>query len=226
MLGLVESLIAISAIVMTCQVAGRIPAMIMTAFAAMSSAILMPPFASWEIDSTTDLLAVVFQTVVGLTVAYKWPRKGSYRYQQPVIPFFSRPRNPGYSLHKIVQTVMKRDKELAATINHIQVCGDLQGPVAISGDELERIVSDVMKMVFSERETRHAKIYTARRPTVDEISLVTEYSDAVSLPRVRILSRSDHHCPIRTEGWPANCSVSFFDNGFEKTYQISIRKAF
>ena len=191
MLGLVESLIAISIIAMTCQIAGRIPAMIMTAFAAVSSAILMPPFASWEIDNTTDLVAVLFQTLVGLTVIYKWPNKNSYR--QPVIPSFGHPRNPGFSLHIIVQTVMRRNKELAAKINHIQVCGDLQGPVAISADDLERIVSDVMSMAFSEPEIRHAKVYTARRPTVDEISLVTEYDDGVSLPRVRILGWPDHH---------------------------------
>src|SRR5437588_5149332 len=165
MLGLFESLIAISAIAMTCQIAGRIPAMIVTAFAAVSSAILMPPFASWEIDSTTDVVAVVFQTAVGLAVAYKWPRKKSYR--RSAAPSFSRPENPAYSVRAIVQTVMKRNKELAAKINDIQICGDLQGPVSISGDDLERIISDVMKMVFSQREPRHAKIYTARRPTVD-----------------------------------------------------------
>src|SRR5689334_10222729 len=116
MLGLVESLVAISAIAMTCQVAGRIPAMIMTAFAAVSAAILMPPFASWEIDRTADLVAVVFQTLVGLAVVYQWPLK--HRYRHSVVRSFASPKNPGYSLHTVVQTVMRNNKELAARINH------------------------------------------------------------------------------------------------------------
>src|ERR1041385_601227 len=75
MLGLIESLVAISAIIITCRFAGRIPAMMVTAVAAVSAAIIMPPFASWEVESITDVLTVVFQTIIGLAVAYKWPAK-------------------------------------------------------------------------------------------------------------------------------------------------------
>ena len=225
MLGLFESLVAISVIAMTCQVAGRIPAMMMTAFAAASAAIIMPPFASWAIQDPADLLAVVLQTLVGLTVVYSWPRKNQLR-EQPAPSFSDRSRNPGYSLNAIVQSVMKRNRELAAKINHIQICADLHGSAAVSRDDLERIISDVMEMAFSQPNTRHARIYTACRPNLDEIRLITEFDDALPQPRVRILSRSDHHCPIQTKAWPANCSATFFDNGSEQTYQISIRKAF
>src|SRR5579862_65021 len=97
MLGLIEAFIAISAISMTCRIAGRIPAMMLTAVAAAAAAIIMPPFASWEVESTTDVLAVVFQSIVGLAVAYKWQPK-IQRQPLPASSFLERPNEPACSL--------------------------------------------------------------------------------------------------------------------------------
>jgi hypothetical protein len=77
MLGLIESIVAISLIIITSRFAGRIPAMMVTAVAAAGVAIILPPFASWEVETTTDVLTLVFQTIIGLAVAYKWPAKSS-----------------------------------------------------------------------------------------------------------------------------------------------------
>src|SRR5438132_4175638 len=111
MLGLIESFIAISAIVMTCRFAGRIPAMMLTAVAAATAALLMPPYQSWEVESTTDLMTLVFQSVVGLAVVYGWspkvhrePRSAVY----PLAAFLRRPKEQSYSLLTSVTAVMER----------------------------------------------------------------------------------------------------------------------
>src|SRR6516225_1324566 len=123
MLGLIESLIAISAIAITCRIAGRIPAMMMTAIAAAGAAIIMPPFASWEVESTTDLLTVVFQTIIGLALAYGWPVKN--RQKQAVTTPYQRHRQPATPLHTILQAVINDHGVIAARSGEIEVCGEL-----------------------------------------------------------------------------------------------------
>jgi hypothetical protein len=224
MLGLTESLIAISAIIMTGRFAGRIPAMMLTAVAAAGAAIIMPPFASWEVESTTDVLTVVFQTIIGLVVAYKLPSKDQREHRPIASSFSERPKEPGHSLITIVHGITKRDVDLAAGSRDIEVYGELHGSVGISTDELDQVVSDTIRIALSDPTTKRVAIYTGRRPSVDQISLVAQYGPPMSLPRTRMLGLHENHRALHMQGWPANCSAVTFDNGFEKTYLISIRE--
>ena len=225
MLGLIESLIAISAIAITCRIAGRIPAMMMTALAAAGAAIIMPPFASWEVESTTDLLTVVFQTIIGLTLAYRLPRK-NHQKERPVTFWFERPRQPAPSLHTIVQAAISHHRAVAARSDDIEICGDLHDESGASRNNLETILSDVLRIAMSNPGTQRVRIHTGRRPGLDHICVVAQCGDSASLPRIRIVGRPDSERPLRAKGWPANCSATVFDNGFEHIYQISIQKPF
>jgi hypothetical protein len=229
MLGLIESFIAISAIVITCRFAGRIPAMMLTAVAAATAALIMPPFPSWEVESTTDVMTLVFQSIVGLAVAYRWQPKVHPKPRSvtsPLTTFLRRTKEQGYSLLTSVNGVMERDAELAERLHDIDVCGELHGMVAVSQDEMEQILSDVLRIAFSDPRIRRVKVYTGRQPALSQINVVAEYHHPVSLPRFRMLGRSDSQSPIWTKDWPANCTAFSFDNGFEHTYIISIRKSF
>ncbi len=222
MLGLIESLVAISAIVITCRCAGRIPAMMVTAVAAASAAILMPPSASWEVESTTDVLTVVFQTIIGLAVAYKWPAKN--RESSPSL----KKGRLRHSLRRAGPTAAEEGsshaiRDVMGKIP-IEVLGEFHDLRGVPQDKLEQILSDVVQLVLSDSRTQQIKVYTSRRPSLDLISLVAEYDSSPSLPHVRILGRSGSHCAIRMKDWPANCSATRFDNGFEHIYQISIRE--
>src|SRR6266852_6231620 len=230
MLGLIESFIAISAIVMTCRFAGRIPAMMLTAVAAATAVLIMPPFPSWEVESTTDVMALVFQSIVGLAVAYRWKPKVHPEQRSaasPLATFLRRPKERSYSLLTSVKEVMERDTDLAKRLRDIDVCGESHDALAVSQDELEQILSDVIRIAFSDPKIRRVKVYTGRQPALDQINVVAEYDHPISLPRFRVLGRSDSQSPIWTKDWPANCSAfSFENNGFEHTYIISIRKSF
>lgn len=240
MLGLIESLVAISAIIITCRIAGRIPAMMVTAVAAASAAIIMPPFASWEVESTADVLTVVIQTIIGLAVVYKWPSKKGSRAASKEgrslksgggqrIQFLDQ-HHPGkrcalafpYSAEEgSVQPVHDVTGKVP-----IEVLAELDQIIGVSQDELERILSDVMQLALADLRTQRLKIYTGRRPSLDQISIVAEYDSSPSLPRVRILDRSDSQSAIGIKEWPATCSASSFDDRFGKTYIISIRRSF
>src|SRR4051812_1224258 len=137
MLGLIESLTAICAIVITCRIAGRIPAMMITAVAAATAAVVMPPFASWEVESTTDILTVIFQSIVGLAVVYRWQPR--FQAAPRVISrVFARPEETTVSLLKTVQAIVKRDAHPAAKLHRIDVCDEVHEGVAISQRELEQ----------------------------------------------------------------------------------------
>jgi hypothetical protein len=224
MLGLIESLIAILAIAVTCRIAGRIPAMMMTAIAAASAAIIMPPFASWEVESTTDLLTVVFQTIIGLTLAYRWPRKNLQKERR--VTSCERPRQPQPSLHAILQGVIHHHEAIAARSSDIEICGELYDAPAVPRHNLETVLSDVLCVAISNPGIQRVRIHAGRRPGLDQICVVAQSADGVWLPRIRMLGRSDKERPLRTIGWPSNCSATFFDNGFEHIYQISIQKPF
>jgi hypothetical protein len=245
MLGLIESLVAISAVIVTCRFAGRIPAMMVTAVAAASAAIIMPPFASWEVESTTDVLTVVFQTIIGLALAYKWPAKNGTAAKQNSPPQLRRggaKRRGGAG--QTLQFVYQRHPSLGcasafpssaeegnrcSVLSYmakvpIEVLGELHDLSGVSADKLRQILFDVMKLVASDSRTQQIKVFTSRRPSLNVISLVAEYDSSPSLPHVRILGRSGSQCAIRMKDWPANCSATRFDNGFEHIYQISIRE--
>jgi hypothetical protein len=224
MLGLTEAFITIAAVIMTCRIAGRIPAMMLTAVAAAAGAIIMPPFASWEVESTADILTIVFQSIVGLAVAYKWQPKVQRLQAAEAIPFSQHQKGPVSSLFTIVPTVMARHQELTGRLCDIQFCGLLHGSIGTTEDELENILLDVLRLAFSDPKTQGIKIYTGRRPALHQIVLVAEYKAAVSLPRLRLLGRSDSQHPLETKHWPDNCSATIFDSPIARTYQISIRE--
>ena len=106
----------------------------------------------------------------------------------------------------------------------IEALGELPNFSAVPPEKLEKILSDVMQLALANSSTHEIKVYTSRRPSLDLISLVAEYNSSPSLPHVRILGRSGSQCALRIKDWPANCSATFFDNGFEHIYQISIRE--
>jgi hypothetical protein len=225
MLGLIESIIAISAIIMTCRFAGRIPAMMLTAVAAATAALIMPPFPSWEVESTTDVMTLVFQSIVGLAVAYKWQPKVNRDERSvslPLAAFLRRQTIRSCSLPETVKAVMEPNAELAKRLTDVDICGELHSMVAVSQNELEQILSDVIRTAFSEPKVQRIKLYSSRRPGLNQISLVAEYDLPASLPRFRILGRSDIQTPIKMKDWPANCAAFSFDNGFELTYLIAI----
>jgi hypothetical protein len=232
MLGIIECVLAIIAIAITSMSAGRIAAMMLTAVTAATAVLVMPPFLSWQVERSSDLLALLFQSVVGLIVAYTWPprnRPVSTRYvQRPIVSSgikpARRPTQKAYSLAAIVRSTMERDSDLGKRAGDLDVYGELDRTIAVAQDELERVILDILRMAFSDSKVQHVGVYTGRQPALDRISVVAEYDLASALPGIRLIGRWDSQYQIRTANWPPNCSATYFDNGYEHIYLISIYK--
>jgi hypothetical protein len=223
MLALVESLTAICAITMTCVYAGRIAAMMLTAIAAATGALILSPFLDWAVESPTDVLALVFQTIVGLAVAYAWPRERRCSTSRP-IELRTRLAERRHSMLEIVRVGMGRDVDLADRSGDVHIYGELDGAVTIPGDKLAEILSDVLRMAFADGQVGRVSIFTGRQPSRNQISVVAEYNLGSALPRFRLLGRSDTQHSIRENNWPPYCSATRIDNGFEYIFLISICK--
>ncbi len=227
MLGLIECLIAISATITTCIFVGRLAALMFTAVAAVTAAVIMPPFLSWQVESTTDQLALLFQTVVGLAVTYAWPPVVK-RKRRPAVSVSAESRKSitgeTYFLPTIARSIMERERDLAERISDIEVYGELDARTAISQDQLKQVLLHVLRIAFSDPKVQHVNVYTSRKPALDQISVVAEYDRPPSIPHFRLIGRSDSEHPLQISDWPANCSVTHIDNGFEHTYHVSIHK--
>ena len=227
MLGWIECLLAISATAVACMYAGRVAALTLTAVAAATAAVIMPPFSSWQVDSTADLLALLFQTVVGVAVVYAWPsRMGRQRRAVPFEPVGLKKTGDSEAcfLSTIARDIVQRETGMADRVSDIDVHGELDPRTAISRHELDRILSDIIRIAFSDPKVQRVHIYTSRQPSLDQISVTGQYCRPPAQPHFHLIGRSDRERPIQTRNWPDNCSATYIDNGFEHTYHVSIYK--
>ncbi len=228
MIGIIACAIAIGAITIMGAFRGRLAALTTTGVSTAIVALAVPPFLSFRVESSTDLAAVFLQGVIGLFIATRMPAR-SRRHRQPVI-IRPAPANPpinrSYSLHSVTQTMMQRDPGLRTRIDDVHVYGNIGENVTLSESCLLEIVGDVLRIVFSHETVRRISIHTGRRPGVEQITIIAARDLVPALPRMYLLGRSDLQSKVlQMEHWPAQCSVTWFDNGYDYIYQISITKS-
>ena len=120
---------------------------------------------------------------------------------------------------------MEADADLKERLDDVEVDGELEGNVALSEAELDRLVLSLLRTAFTHTNVRHVGMYTGRQPTLDRITLVAEYDPSPALPRVRSLGRPETQCQVvQMEHLPPHCSATWFDNGYDYVYQIAIQR--
>ena len=83
MAGLIWCLLAISAVTITCMFAGRVAALTLNLVAVGIGALAVPPFLSFRVENTEDIVALLFQSIVGFVVAFRFPAR-KRRNDRPV----------------------------------------------------------------------------------------------------------------------------------------------
>ena len=120
---------------------------------------------------------------------------------------------------------METDADLKKRWNDVEVDGELEGNVALSEAELDRLVSSLLRTAFTHKNVRHVGMYTGRQPTLDRITLVAGYDPSSTLPCVRSLGRPEAQCQVlQVDHLPPHCSATWFDNGCDYVYQIAIHR--
>jgi K+-sensing histidine kinase KdpD len=75
MVGLILCLLAISAVTVTCLFAGRVAALTLNLVAVGIGLLLAPPALSFRVENPEDVVALLFQSIVGFVVAFRFPAR-------------------------------------------------------------------------------------------------------------------------------------------------------
>lgn len=75
MVGLILCLLAIPGVTVTCMFAGRFAALTLNLVAVGIGAFLAPPALSFRVENTEDVVALVFQGIVGFVLAFGFPAR-------------------------------------------------------------------------------------------------------------------------------------------------------
>lgn len=227
MVGIVECTIAIGVVTIGCLCAGRFAAITLTIITTAMAALVMPPFLSFRVERGGDVALLLFQSIVGFVVASKLPAKDRGDRQTLRATQLERTcptRRGSYSLLTVVRKVREGDGDLGRKLSDLDVYGNVDSGIAVSEQELEHIVADVLRIALSHSNVQRVSVYAGRQPALDRITIEAEYDLTSPLPRIRMLGRSDSQCHLQTDRWPPNCSLTLLDNGYEYIYLISIFK--
>jgi hypothetical protein len=224
MLAIISIVLAGVSILLARVLAGRTAAITVTGISTMLTALVLPPSLSFHIESSTDAAALVVQGLVGLAIASGIrPRKPRETYAASRRHEKTNRAEVQHSLSDIAHKVMRGDPALGQRLGDLEVFGDIEFHGQLSAQELERIVSDLLRVSFSLKEVERVGVYTGRQPSSTRITVVASYNLSRTSPHVYSLGQTDDRCTLlQTNGWPRNCSARWFDNGYAYVYQVSI----
>jgi hypothetical protein len=173
MLQIIGCLVATGIVGLTTLVAGRIAGVSLTVFACGFMAFFMTPIFSLRVVRNADIAVLVVQSVAGIVVIQTTHRKGR-RQQQPdvttreLLPL-PRRRQEGSRLADAVPLLLERDRDLRLRAADLRVEVDQDQHIRLSEHELDRILTDILRLAFARTNVRRVSIYAARRPSCDRI---------------------------------------------------------
>ena len=90
-----------------------------------------------------------------------------------------------------------------------------------TASEIRCILSDVLKTALETPGVRRIAIYGGQRPGIRRLIVVASYTWPPPRGKVIIVGKRDQDCePAVFAGWPSNWRASWFDNGYDRIYQI------
>jgi hypothetical protein len=91
--------------------------------------------------------------------------------------------------------------------------------------KISEVIANVAELAkASATVAGRTSIHSAYQPGLRKVWIVAQRRTDAPLPHSLIIGLRDEDCQrIVRPDWPANCSVTWFDNGAERVYQISIQ---
>jgi hypothetical protein len=207
--------------------AGRLAGLGITAVCSMTMAYLMPPVFSFRVSGSRDILTLALYGAIGavLSGTPSARRRGQVigRIAAPpdTIPPARQTAKPAYAVGELLSAeLIVRAREAGVTIDIAPF--QLTYPQA----DMRRILSDVLTDALETPGVRHISLYGGHLPGGDRVFVAAH---RVWPPRSRqgiTIGRCDNDCTLAAfSGWPLHACASWFDNGSERIYQISLEDA-
>jgi hypothetical protein len=205
-------------------VAGRLVSLGMTAVCSAAMAFfLMPPVHSFRISQTSDRIALGLYSALGLVVAKSAPS----RKKRAIIREGPRQNNNLVKLSEVDTQVVMTELMSSDVGARLRVAGvavdvaDVRLP-CLYQDAL-RILTDVVTAALRDTGIRHISIYGGKRPGAQFLIVTAHRVWPSPLYKVITIGQREEDCvPAVFSGWPAHSKANWFDNGYDRIYQVSI----
>jgi K+-sensing histidine kinase KdpD len=197
---------------------------VMVLWSAATAYFLMPPAYSFRISNPGDLAAIALYGAAGLVFASTAPRARRAVRNEPEIRETDSPRDGLVNLAIVLADLMsssglgqrlrERGVEIKASRLHDVHC---------SYADAVRILSDVLGAAVTEPGLRMVSLHVGRRPEADLVFVDAHSAWPPPVRRTIIIGkRDDDSSRIDFNGWPAHLSATWFDNGYGRSYLISL----
>jgi len=208
--------LAVVAVVVLSRAYGRAIGTVAAATCGVSVAVAMPPAFSLEVDRLADQATLAVYGVLSLLVLLRMPRKRISVRDHSVLSATAaegRSSFPETWLSEIVSRIVAR-QDLAGSKVEISV-GDLL--LRACPETAAKILDEVFVAALSEPGIEAVAVYGGRWPGQDRVWVAARYRDLPPEAFVLANGKKDRDNPGLGTG-----SVTWFDNGFERVYQIPL----
>jgi hypothetical protein len=207
-------------------IAGRVVGLGITALCSATMAFfLMPPLYSLRVSRSHDIVALSFYGTVGLVLAKTAPSKKKKFAAAGVDPVCIVAPRQGLETNLSLTVADLMSSDLGDRLRAVDFAVVGKGfTLPCSREETRRILSDVLTAALQTPEVKRVSIYGGARPAVSRLIVAAHCVWPPPLRRVITIGRRDEDCePATFPGWPLHSGATWFDNGFDRIFQISVR---
>ncbi len=203
--------------------AGRLVGLSITVLCGVSMAFfLMPPTFSLRVSQTHDIVALAFYGTAGLVFAKSTPKNKRAAARIDPIRDLGGRKGEGSDLATAAADLISSD--LGASLGAIDLyatAGDFILPC--THDATLRILADILTAALQTPEVRRVSIFGAQQPSIYRLIVVAHGVWPPPLFEVITIGKRDEDCEsLRFPGWPTNSRASWFHNGHDHIYQVSL----
>ncbi|HEX4275151.1 MAG TPA: DUF4118 domain-containing protein [Bryobacteraceae bacterium] len=200
---------------------GRVAGLALTALCgAVMAFFMMPPVFSFRVLRTSDVLALAFYATTGLVLTHTAPSRR--RRALPDTQWAPAPKRLEADLATAVA-----DLDASALGERLR---KVAGAIAIEGcalpctaDETFRILSDTVTAALAVQSVQRISIFGSQQPSARRLKVVAHRVWPTPENEIIMIGRREENCiPADFPGWPAHAHASWFDNGYDCIYQVSV----
>ncbi len=215
---LLLGLYAVLAVLLTTRHFGRMAGLSTAAICGASLAFFaMPPALSFVVEDPFDQGALLVYSMASLVLVHRAPRLGNGGVPSLAGSGWRRRREEpaGASLADAIEEALLRSAHAGV---EVRVPENLT--VSRSRSEVLSLAAAILESACSEIEPIRITAYGGRTPGQERIWIAIQHSGWPEAPRVVTIGRHVDTC-VRLPAPGSNCAVTWFDNGFERVYQVS-----
>ena len=196
-----------------------------TGYTGILAFFFMPPIFSFLVSRPIDLITLIASGLIGLVIAHTARKPGSALVVNAWrAPLPRGAQRVGASIEGALAPVLGSNTGVLLRAAGIELYATPGATIAAPLSDLSQMFTDVFRIAVQSLEVRRILVFTGRRPGLAHVCVVVQSKRDFPRRRVINIGKSAAECePLLMPNWPPHIQGTWFDNGFARIYQISIR---